>query len=209
MTENEGETAARLDDGVMMGVSYVQRNEASKETVEFYDDAEGRFQMLLNIFKVFGHVPEYGKTWTAVIMAILKDGPELDWVTKELLILKATHKNDCQYCVIQHERLSVDMLGISREKVAAIEGNKYQSSSLFTDGEKALMELTDQIWVDANKLPRDLWQRLHEHYTEAQIVEAVFVITMYIQVSKFGDALGVVLEPAFKGIDPILNLEHD
>ena len=40
MTENEGETAARLDDGVMMGVSYVQRNEASKETVEFYDDAE-------------------------------------------------------------------------------------------------------------------------------------------------------------------------
>ena len=102
MTENEGETAARLDDGVMMGVSYVQRNEASKETVEFYDDAEGRFQMLLNIFKVFGHVPEYGKTWTAVIMAILKDGPELDWVTKELLILKATHKNECQYLSLIH-----------------------------------------------------------------------------------------------------------
>ena len=96
----------------------------------------------------------------------------------------------------------------SREKVAAIEGNKYQSSPLFTDGEKALMELTDQIWVDANRLPKDLWRRLHEHYTEAQIVEAVFVITMYIQVSKFGDALGVVLEPAFNGIEPILNVDH-
>ena len=92
-------------------------------------------------------------------------------------------------------------------------GNNAKSlCSLFTACNKdshPTLELTDQIWVDANKLPRDLWQRLHEHYTEAQIVEAVFVITMYIQVSKFGDALGVVLEPAFKGIDPILNLEHD
>lgn len=164
--------------------------------------------MLLNIFKVFGHVPEYGKTWTSVIMAILKDGPELDWKTKELLILKATHRNDCQYCVVQHERLSMDMLGISREKVADIEGDRYKTSEHFTNGEKALLELTDQIWADANRLSKDLWRRLHEHYTEAEIVDAVFVITMYIQVSKFGDALGVVLEPAFDGVNPVLNIDH-
>lgn len=208
MSEQTGATTARIDDGVMMGVSYVQREDADAEVNAFYDDAEGRFQMLLNIFKVFGHVPEYGKTWTAVIMAILKDGPELDWKTKELLILKATHRNDCQYCVVQHERLSVDMLGIEKEKIAAIEGDKYKTSPHFTEGEKALMDLTQQIWADANRLSKDLWRRLHEHYTEAQIVEAVFVITMYIQVSKFGDALGVVLEPAFNGIDPILHIEH-
>lgn len=207
MSEETGAVAARVEDGVMMGVSYVQREDASAEVNSFYDDAENRFEMLLNIFKVFGHTPEYGKTWTSVIMAILKDGPELDWVTKELLILKATHRNDCRYCVIQHERLS-NMLGISDEKIADIEGDKYKTSPHFSEGEKALMDLTQQIWVDANRLSRDLWSRLHEHYTEAQIVEAVFVITMYIQVSKFGDALGVVLEPAFNGINPILHLDH-
>jgi len=207
MSEETGAVAARVEDGVMMGVSYVQREDASDEVNKFYDAAEERFQMLLNIFKVFGHTPEYGKAWTEVIMAILKDGPELDWVTKELLILKATHRNDCRYCVIQHERVS-NMLGISDEKIADIEGDKYKTSPHFTDGEKALMDLTQQIWVDANRLPRDLWNRLHQHYSEPQIVEAVFVITMYIQVSKFGDALGVVLEPAFNGVDPILHLDH-
>ena len=207
MSDEIGATAARVENGVMMGVSYVQRDQADAEVNAFYDDAEARFELLLNIFKVFGHVPEYGKTWTAVIMAILKDGPELDWLTKELLILKATHRNDCQYCVIQHETLS-KRLGISEEKIADIEGDKYKTSPHFTEGEKALMDLTQQIWADANRLSRDLWKRLHEHYTEAQIVEAVFVITMYIQVSKFGDALGVVLEPVFDGFEPILHIEH-
>lgn len=207
MQDGAAATTARTEDGIMMGVSYVQREQATPEVNAFYDDAEERFEMLLNIFKVFGHVPEYGKTWTAVIMAILKDGPELDWKTKELLILKATHRNDCQYCVVQHERLSM-RLGIDDGKIADIEGDKYKTSPHFSEGEKALMDLTQHIWQDANRLPRELWRRLHEHYSQPQIVEAVFVITMYIQVSKFGDALGVVLEPVFTGLEPILRIEH-
>ncbi len=97
-----------------MNVSYVERDQADAETIAFYEKAEGRFQALLNIFKVFGHQPEYGTAFTDLIMAVLKDGV-LDWKTKELLILKATQRNDCQYCVVQHERVS-DMLGIAAEK---------------------------------------------------------------------------------------------
>ena len=39
-------------------------------------------------------------------------------------------------------------------------------------------------------------------------MEAVFTITIYIAVSKFGDALGVELEPVFSGIQPLLHVEH-
>ncbi len=84
-----------------MTVSYVERDQADAATLAFYDAAEERFQALLNIFKVFGHTPELGNAFTVLVMAILKDA-ELDWVTKELLILKATQRNDCQYCVVQH-----------------------------------------------------------------------------------------------------------
>lgn len=189
-----------------MTVSYVERDQASPETIVFYDKAEERFEMLLNIFKVFGHAPELGTVFTDLIMAILKDG-ELDWVTKELLILKATHRNDCQYCVVQHETLS-KRLGISEEKIADIGDDRYQSSPHFTDAEKALMDLTVQVGIDANRLSKDLWDRLHKHFSEPQIVEAIFTITVYIAVSKFGDALGVALEPVFSGIDPILHVNH-
>lgn len=189
-----------------MSVSYVEREQANEETLAFYDAAEERFQALLNIFKVFGHQPEYGTAFTNLIMAVLKDGV-IDWKTKELLILKATQRNNCQYCVVQHERVS-NMLGISDEKIADIEGDKYKTSSLFTEGEKALLDLTVQIGVDANRVSKELWDRLHAHWTEPQIVDAVFVITIYIAVSKFGDALGVELEPMFDGVQPILKVAH-
>ena len=62
-----------------MTVSYVEREQAGPETNTFYDKAEDRFEMLLYIFKVFGHTPELGTVFTDLIMAILKDG-EIDWV---------------------------------------------------------------------------------------------------------------------------------
>ena len=189
-----------------MSVSYVEREQANDETIQFYDKAEGRFEMLLNIFKVFGHTPELGTVFTDLIMAVLKDG-ELEWVTKELIILKATHRNDCQYCVVQHETLSKRM-GISDEKIADIGDDRYKNSPHFTDAEEVLLDLTVQIGVDANRLSKDLWDRLHQHWTEPQIVEAVFTITIYIAVSKFGDALGVALEPVFADINPILHVTH-
>jgi len=185
-----------------MTVSYVERNQANDQTNEFYDRAEKRFEMLLNIFKVFGHTPELGDIFTDSVMAMLKDA-ELDWKTKELIILKATLRNECQYCVVQHEVVS-DRLGITGEKIADIEGNRYQQSELFTEGEKALLDLTAQIGVDANNIPAEIWQRVKAHYNEPQIVEAVYVITQYIAISKFGDALGVVLEPVFSDYAPTL-----
>ena len=47
-----------------MSVSYVEREQANPETLAFYDKSEERFQALLNIFKVFGHQPEYGTVFT-------------------------------------------------------------------------------------------------------------------------------------------------
>jgi len=153
---------------------------------------------------VFGHTPKLGAIFTESVMEMLQDA-ELSWVTKELLILKATHRNECQYCVVQHEAVS-QRLGITEEKIAALEGDGYKTSPLFTDAERALLDLTVQIGVDANRVPKELWDRLHANFTEAQIVEAVYVITQYIAISKFGDALGVVLEPVFLGGTPILEV---
>lgn len=189
-----------------MSVSYVEREQADKETLAFYDAAEERFQALLNIFKVFGHQPEYGTAFTNLIMTILKDGV-IDWKTKELLILKATQRNDCKYCVVQHERVS-DMLDIPAEKIADLEGDKYKISDHFTEGERALLDYTVQIGEDANRVPKGLWDRLHANWSEPQIVDATFVITIYIAVSKFGDALGVELEPMFEGVEPVLSVNH-
>lgn len=189
-----------------MTVSYVERDQADATTLAFYDRSEARFQALLNIFKVFGHQPEYSTAFTDTVLAILKDGV-LDWKTKELLILKATQANSCRYCVVQHERVS-GMLGIIPEKIADLEGERYRTSPHFSEGERVLLDFAVQIGVDANRVPRHLWDRMKMLWSDAQIVDAAFVITTYIAVSKFGDALGVGLESMFDGVTPVLHVAH-
>lgn len=51
-----------------ISVSYVEREQADEATLAFYDKAEERFEMLLNIFKVFGHTAELGSVFTEKII---------------------------------------------------------------------------------------------------------------------------------------------
>ena len=186
------------------GVVCVERADASAETLAFYDLAEARFQDLLNVFKVFGHQPEYGHVFTQTILAILKDGV-LEWRTKELLILKTTFENRCQYCVVQHERVA-EMLDIPSQKVADLIGERYRTSPYFSDAEKALLDFCAQVATDANAVPPALWNRMRRHWSDAQIVDAAFVSAMYTAVSKFADCLGVELEEKFSGAIPQLKI---
>lgn len=65
-----------------------------------------------------------------------------------------------------------------------------------------------QIGEDATRVPKWLWDRLHQHWSEPRIVDAAFVVTTYIAASKFGDVLGVELEPMFEGVTPKLTINH-
>ena len=179
----------------MARVKLIEMEEATPELQTSYKKSAERFEMLLNIFKAWGQVPNLAIPMTDFILEILQDGT-VDWKTKELVILKSTLENECEYCVTQHEVVS-RRLGISDEKVADLKGVRYRTSAHFTEGEKAILDLTLQIKDDANRVSDDLWARIRAHWTEQQATEIIYTITAYIMISKFGDALQVELEPVF------------
>jgi AhpD family alkylhydroperoxidase len=86
----------------MAQLPFVEPQDAEPLTAKVYADAEQRFQMVLNIFKITGHAPEIAEKMWQIFFDILQDG-QVDWATKELLILKATTMGGCLYCVTQHE----------------------------------------------------------------------------------------------------------
>ena len=124
----------------MAQLPYVEPDEeADPVTKGVYDRAEARFEMVLNIFKISGNAPEIAEKMWEIFFEILKDG-QVDWKTKELLILKATKVGDCLYCVTQHEAVG-SRLGISREKQADIVGVEYRDSPHYIDAEVAVLDL--------------------------------------------------------------------
>jgi len=183
----------------MARIKFKELEDASPKLRESYKETEERFEMLLNIFKAWGVVENLALPMNELILQILQDG-EVEWKTKELLILKSTLENQCEYCVTQHEVVS-KRLGIPDEKVADLKGDKYKTSPHFNEAERAILDLTVQIREDANRVSDKLWARVREHWSEAQAVEIVYTITIYIMVSKFGDVLQVELEPVFSGLE--------
>ena len=183
----------------MARVKLIEFDEASPELQESYTKSTERFEMLLNIFKAWGQVPNLAIPFTDFVMEILQDG-SVDWATKELVILKSTLENECEYCETQHEVVS-RRLGIPDEKVADLKGTKYRDSPHFNEGEKAILDLTLQIRDDANRVSTELWDRVRAHYDEKQATEIVYTITAYIMISKFGDALQVELEHVFANLE--------
>lgn len=191
----------------MARLPYIEPEQADPVTRQVYEDAEARFEMVLNIFKITGNAPEIADKMWQIYFDILREGPSLSWVDKELLILKSTKMGDCLYCVTQHEVVSA-RLGVSKEKQADIVGVNYRNSEHYSPAEVAILDLCAHVVVDPEDIPAGMWARVKDHYDDAQIIEIVATIGAYLQVSKFGDALGVELEEVWYGHQPVLFAEE-
>lgn len=186
----------------MAQLPYIEPEHADPITKKVYDDAEARFQMVLNIFKITGNAPEIAEKMWDIFFEILCEG-QITWYDKELLILKSTKMGDCLYCVTQHEVVA-ERIGVTPEKQADIVGFEYQVSSHYKPNEVAILDLCGHVVIDPEHIPAEVWDNVKKHYDDRQIVEIVATIGAYLQVSKFGDALGVELEPVWHGHQPIL-----
>lgn len=190
----------------MAQLPYIEPEQADPVTAEVYEKTVERFEMVLNIFKITGNAPEIAEKMWEIFFDILQEG-QISWYEKELLILKSTKMGDCLYCVTQHEAVSAK-LGVTPEKQADIVGVEYQDSEHYTPQEVAILDLCQHVTLDPENIPEAVWERVREHYDDGQIVEIVATIGAYLQVSKFGDALGVELEPVWHGHEPVLFAEE-
>lgn len=83
--------------------------------------------------------------------------------------------------------------GLVEEIVADI-GNDYESSELLTEQEKAALRLTDALLFDPSSLTEADVARLHEQFTEEQIVELALEVAKLGAVAKLIITFG--MEPA-------------
>ena len=77
-------------------------------------------------------------------------------------------------------------VGIPKETLAAL--GAYRDSPCFTAREKAALEFPEQITLDDQEVSDACVVRLHEHFSEPEIVELTFVVGYQTFASKFAKA---------------------
>jgi AhpD family alkylhydroperoxidase len=115
----------------------------------------------------------------------LYPGGILERRIKELVIITASQSNRCQFCVSSHCDL-VDLAGIVEDPLTAID----RPESL-APRERVAVEYTRAAMADSNDVPDSLASRLHETFTDPELVELSFLIGYINMLNLFNNLLGV------------------
>ena len=153
------------------------------------DRAEAYFGHVPNLVRTMASNPAMCRTVTDFLMEALGPG-RLTWAFKELIILKTLRAIGAHYSYGAHERIAAE-LGVPDGKIGDVANSLWQTSDHFSDRERAVFALVEQIAEDANAVPDVLWNKLRSHWDNGQLLEANAVITTYVMIGRVGDALGV------------------
>jgi AhpD family alkylhydroperoxidase len=99
----------------------------------------------------------------------------------EKVILRVSQLHECQFCVSSHLAM-MDQLGISTDLLPTGE---------HSPRERLAVEYAELVTRDANRVPDEFFLRLHEAFSDPEIVELTFLIGLITLLNRFNNALGI------------------
>lgn len=169
----------------MPKISRLGRNQVTAETGEIYDRYTRQRGSVPNMFRTVAHRPEIFQTMIAHFEAILNTGT-LTTKLKELVIIRTSQLNHCDYCLASHSRIGVK-LGWTQDQLDHLA--EYQTRADFTPAEKAALQLAEQMTQNERPLSDDELAELCTHYSEGEIVELMAAIGLFNYFNRFNNLL--------------------
>lgn len=115
----------------------------------------------------------------------LYPGGLLERTLKEKVILKASQDNDCQFCAASHRDM-MKMLGIPPAQIENLEADEN-----LTSRERLALQYTGAMMQNSNRIKDELFSRLKENFSDAEIVELTMLVGFINMLNLFNNALGV------------------
>jgi uncharacterized peroxidase-related enzyme len=116
----------------------------------------------------------------------------------ELGILVVSRVNACTYCIQHHTPLAHES-GLSIEQLNCIEqGGWHNQRHLWAEAEWLVIQYAEQMTREPHKISDVLFDTLHQHFTDRQIVDMTMRFALCSAWNKFNDALGLDTESAFQ-----------
>ncbi len=174
----------------MPRVSLVEKEKAHPVVREVYEKNEAQGWQILNLFKVMGHCPYIGLNFQRLGNSILR-GEGLSPKLREFAVLRVGNLAHSEYEFTKHTLIALKA-GVSQKQIDEL--SHWQTSSAFSDIERAILAYTDEVVCDIT-VKDDTFARLRGFLNEHEIVELTAAIGYYGMVCRILVALQVELEP--------------
>jgi AhpD family alkylhydroperoxidase len=133
------------------------------------------------------HVPDLLRTFTAAWRTAFLNGV-LDHRIKELCRLYVSRTVDCRYCGDQR---SVKAAGEGVDERHVDELLNYQTCERFNERERTALAYTEAITWNPDLADDAMWAKLHEHFTEPEIVELGYFVALTSGQQRWIRTLGI------------------
>jgi AhpD family alkylhydroperoxidase len=141
----------------------------------------------LEPLEVYAHVPGLLKGYGRMEQATAKTH-QLDTRLRHLAELKAATMTHCEYCIDLGSQVA-RRGGLSDDELLALP--TYRTSPLFGPVDKLVLDYAVAMSSTPVDVPEELFARLREHLTDAQIVELTHVIAIENHRGRFNLAMGI------------------
>jgi uncharacterized peroxidase-related enzyme len=171
----------------MSRVRHVPSSELPADVAEIYERFAGGYGPFANQVAVFAHVPPAVTHLMGLLME-LKSQKNVPWRHIELAIVTVSKLNACHYCVAHHlEPLRVE--GIADDTIARLP--EFENNDGLDNVDRIVVEYAIAVTGHPQRIPGDLFDRLRQHFSEAQIVELTLRIALCGFFNRFNDALQI------------------
>lgn len=123
-----------------------------------------------------------------------KGGSLTDVRDKELVAIKTSHMNGCDYC-LGHNVEFGRTVGLSLEQIQVACTPDYGESDLLSERQKALLRWTEAITRNTAEEDDEAFEGMRRHYADAEIAELTLMSGLFNMWNRFTRALHVELEP--------------
>lgn len=178
----------------MFRIKTVGEEEARGRVESVYREIKKEMGIVPNVLKVLSLWPDALEFYAAKIKTLVFSDTRLLRSTKEMIASTVSNINQCDYCVGHHKNF-MEQFGITGPVADQILTD-YRSAKI-SEAEKQLLAYVEKMTRHAYKIvDADIEGLKKAGWTDEQILEATLVSSMFNDINRYVDALGVEPESA-------------
>ncbi len=175
----------------MAFVAPLSQDEIPEDLKPILAISEARMGFIPNSLLTMARWPDLVRAFVPMVATVFGEGtvpPDL----KQMIAAVVSSAAGCRYCQAHTTHGSAKKMGVAEEKVAKVW--EYQTSNLFSDAERAALDLALAAGQSPNAAQDAHFKALRNHYNEREIVEIVGAISVLGFLNRWNDTMATTLE---------------
>ena len=174
----------------MSRIPLITPEQADGSTLEFFQELRQMFHKVPNLFATIAHYPPALRPLLDYFHAVYTKST-MPKRLLELAILKASLGIQSEYCLTLHKAFALEH-GVSYDEIMSLSEDPRHTR--FSEPERAILDYTAQITSDARGVTDELFARVRQHFSEADILNLTLLIGLVQSFGRLSDAVQIPMD---------------